>query len=287
MCSCSPKVWAVVKNWWFLARPAFQLDMDQRETVHQDRDIIAVVMFRPVFLGDGILVNDLQLVVVDVLFIDQHDVAAGAAVPLQHLDGIFLDLPGLFRDAFVFVGDAVLEKALPFRVGKCIVIQFGEFRPQVFKQVGLAVDRQVFISLLTELGDKGLFQFGLGLIGGGSVSSFGNIFRDDRGIRLFHNNIVFGHSSSVKSEIHILFHKWSDVIMQDAVPMLDKVISGYQVFRIVIFYLFKWPILPVFCFNAVHDCHCNLDIGIIEKIPVKNKITFKFTDPSHADFITF
>ena len=67
------------------------------------------------------------------------------------------------------------------------------------------------------------------------------------------------------------------------VRLLNKIISGYQILGIIILYLLKRPVFPVFCFYAVHDRHSDLNIGIIKIIPVKDKITFKFAEFSDTD----
>ena len=58
-----------------------QLHMDHRETVDQDRHIIAVAVPRSFVLADGILVDDLKKIVVDVLLVKQSDVLGGAVIP--------------------------------------------------------------------------------------------------------------------------------------------------------------------------------------------------------------
>ena len=65
-----------------------------------------------------ILVDDLQAVVVDVLFVDQRDVFGAAIIPVQYLHIVFLNLPSLFRNMLVGVGNYITEKLLPLRIGK-------------------------------------------------------------------------------------------------------------------------------------------------------------------------
>lgn len=54
--------------------------MNQRQTVYQNRDIIAVIIVAAIL---HILVNDLQAVVVDVLFIQQRDIDRRAVLAGQ------------------------------------------------------------------------------------------------------------------------------------------------------------------------------------------------------------
>ena len=66
--------------------------MNQRQTVYQNRDIIAVIIVAAVL---RILVNDLQAVVVDVLFIQQCDIDRRAVLAGQVLNVVLLDAAGL------------------------------------------------------------------------------------------------------------------------------------------------------------------------------------------------
>lgn len=84
-----------------------QFHMNQRQTVYQNRDIIAVIIVAAIL---HILVNDLQAVVVDVLFIQQRDIDRRAVLAGQILNVILLDAAGLFFDAIVRVGDFILKK---------------------------------------------------------------------------------------------------------------------------------------------------------------------------------
>ncbi len=77
--------------------------MNQRQTVYQNRDIIAVIIVAAIL---HILVNDLQAVVVDVLFVQQRDIDRRAVLAGQILNVIPLGCGGsFFFDAIVRVGD--------------------------------------------------------------------------------------------------------------------------------------------------------------------------------------
>ena len=76
--------------------------MNQRQTVYQNRDIIAVIIVAAVF---HILVDNLQTVVVDVLFIQQRNIDRRAVLAGQVLNVVLLDAAGLFFDAIVCVGN--------------------------------------------------------------------------------------------------------------------------------------------------------------------------------------
>ena len=74
--------------------------------------------------------------------------------------------------------------------------------------------------------------------------------------------------------------------MDDSAAMLDQIVPGDDIFRIIIFDVFKRPVFPVLCFDAAHDRHGNLYIRIIRVVVLKNKITFQFSDPADADVVS-
>lgn len=51
-----------------------QLDMNQRETINEDGNIIAVAVLGTFFFADGILVDDLKPVIMNVLLIDKSNI---------------------------------------------------------------------------------------------------------------------------------------------------------------------------------------------------------------------
>ena len=99
---------------------AFQFHMNQRQTIHQNSYIISGIMLSGTFL---ILIDDLQPVVVDVLFVNQGDVHGRTVLTGQVLHIIFLNFSGLFHDALIGVGNLAFEKAIPFLIRKLIVVQ--------------------------------------------------------------------------------------------------------------------------------------------------------------------
>jgi hypothetical protein len=151
---------------------------------------------------DFVLVDDLQAVVVDVLLVDQVDVLDRAVVALEYLDVVFLDARGLFDDAVVGAGNAGTEEALPLGVGELHLVELLQLAAQVGDQIAFRGDGQVFIGLHLQLLDEGLFQFGLGLIGGfPHTQEFGQEFGDDGALVGQRNRLVaarpevFAHAS--------------------------------------------------------------------------------------------
>ena len=132
------------------------------QAVDQNRYIIAVLMgsFR-----DGILVDDLQAVVVDVPFIQQIDIFRGAVVPAEDLDIIVLNTAGFLHDPIVFPRDTFGEKLFPFAVGKNIAVEQFKLFAHVGDERLFVVNGKIFIALLCQQADKLLFQRRLALVG--------------------------------------------------------------------------------------------------------------------------
>ena len=74
--------------------------------------------------ADDILVDNLQPVVVDVSFIHQLDVLAGAIVSFKDLHIVLLETAGFLHNAVIGIGNAVAEESLPLRIREGIVVQF-------------------------------------------------------------------------------------------------------------------------------------------------------------------
>ena len=100
---------------------AFQLHMNQRQTVHKNGHIISGVVRSGTFL---ILIDDLQTVVVDILLVNQRDVHRRAVLTGQILNIVLLNFSGLFHDTLIGIGNLAFEKAVPFLIRKLIVIEY-------------------------------------------------------------------------------------------------------------------------------------------------------------------
>ena len=166
--------------------------MNQWKAVDQNRHIIAVIMPCAICLFYLILVDDLQAVVMDVLFVDQCDIFGTAIIPVQYLHIVFLNLPGLFGNMLVGVGNYITEKLPPLRIGKLVVVQFFQLSAEVSNQFILGMQRQIDITLLAQQPDKFFFQFRLTLVAvrahlGRLIGSNNSIFIGSR------NDIEKGH----------------------------------------------------------------------------------------------
>ena len=136
--------------------------MNQRQTVYQNCDIIAVIIVAAVL---HILVNDLQAVVVDVLFIQQRDIDRRAVLTGQILNVVLLDAAGLFFDAIVCIGDFISKEKVPLFIRESIVVQQFQLAAQVCHKVSVIMNREVSIALLLQHLDKCLLQRSLALVG--------------------------------------------------------------------------------------------------------------------------
>ena len=169
-----------------------QFHMNQWKAVDQNRHIVAIIMPRTVRLLHLILVDDLQAVVMDVLLVDQRDIFGTAVIPVQHLHVIFLNLPGLFGNVLVGVGNYITEKLPPLRIRKPVVVQFFQLAAEVGNQFILGMQRQIGIALLAQQPDKFFFQLCLALVAvrahlGGLIGRNNSIFIGCR------NDIEKGH----------------------------------------------------------------------------------------------
>ncbi len=141
-----------------------ELDMHHREPVAKDRHVKAGIVSGTVVFGQHVLVDDLQTIVVHVLFINQRDIFGCAVVTLQHLHVIFLYFTCLFHDAVVGIGKAFGKEPVPFVVGKMKIVQFFQLFTQIGNQFFFIMNDFVFVALLDQKVDKPRLQSGLALV---------------------------------------------------------------------------------------------------------------------------
>lgn len=83
--------------------------MDHRKSINQDRHIIAVAVSCSFVLADGILVDDLKKVVMNVLLVNQGNILGRTVITLQDLDKVLLNLPGLLNDMVIRISQGIFE----------------------------------------------------------------------------------------------------------------------------------------------------------------------------------
>ena len=120
---------------------SLQFHMDHRETVYQDRYIIAVAVPCSFILADGILIDDLKKVVMDVLLVDQGNVLGGTVITLQDLDKVLLDLPGLLNNMVIRICQGILKEPVPLGIGEGIAVQALQLLSEICNQLRLRMDR--------------------------------------------------------------------------------------------------------------------------------------------------
>ena len=168
-----------------------ELDMYQRQTVDEDGHVVARVVDA---CGLLVLVEHLQAVVVDVLFVQQVDVFGRTAVLPQHLHMIELNPARLFQNPVVCARDAVLKKARPLAARKGVVVQALQLAAEVGDECGFVVDLQIFIPLRTQKPQKFLLQCRLALI---AVRPAGirRVLGHDRALRGGGDDVELGHKT--------------------------------------------------------------------------------------------
>ena len=166
--------------------------MYQGQAVDQNGHIVAVIVTGALVFADFVLVDDLQAVVVDVLFVDEGDILGSAVIPAKHLDKILLNFPGLFQNVVIGIGNGVRKEPLPLAVGKLVVVQRLQVAAQVDNQVGLLVDVQIVIPLLGQLPDEFLLQRRFALVAVRAV--FHRLIGGDNGVfGCGGDNVIIAH----------------------------------------------------------------------------------------------
>lgn len=123
---------------------AFQFDMNQGQTVHEDGHVVAVWSLAVAYL---VLIDYLGGVVVRVLLVDEVDVFLRAIVEGESLDIVTLNGLCLVNNTLALVGDFRLEETLPLVVGKVEVVEFLQLEAKVLYQLVLVVDMGILVAL--------------------------------------------------------------------------------------------------------------------------------------------
>lgn len=184
-----------------------QLDMDERETVDEDRDIVAVRVRRRALARaarHGILMEHLEAVALRLRFIEQLDVLRRAIVAPEILDLIRLDAARLLYDAVACWRDAVLEEPVPLRVAERVVIERLELHAQIRDKLRLAVEIEIRIALLLEEPQERRLELLLRLIRTILRPRLPHILGDDRALLRAGNQIV-KHVSFLIAQEKVIF----------------------------------------------------------------------------------
>ena len=110
----------LVEGFAYVHAAAFEFDMYERQTIDQDSHIVACRVCSTLL---GILVDDLEVVLVDMLFVEEHDVTRVAVVEFEGKTRIVLYAVGFLGNAFGGVGDDLRVEALPLVFGEAILVE--------------------------------------------------------------------------------------------------------------------------------------------------------------------
>ena len=139
--------------------------MNEGQSVDKDGDVVTVGAQPCV---NGVLVDDLDLVAVNVGLIDEADVLRCAVVSGEDLHVVLLDAPGFGNHGIVVSGghidDVVPVEAPPFVVGEVVVVEGLQLDTQVCFEARRIVDVRVLVGLATQLVDEGVFEGSFALV---------------------------------------------------------------------------------------------------------------------------
>ena len=145
----------LIERLFELNASSLQFYMHERQSIDEYGHIVAGIV---VSLLLFVLVDDLEVVVMNILLVNQVDVLGLASVSFEDLDMVFLYLGGLRFNAFVLVGNDIIEETLPFAVGEGVIVEFLQLHTEIIHEVLFLVDREVVVSLLCEGLDELLLQ---------------------------------------------------------------------------------------------------------------------------------
>ena len=100
---------------------------------------------------DFILVYDLKDVVVDVFLVNKRNVLRSAVVAFEDLDIVLLNTACLFNNSVVCNSYGILEKPVPLRVRKPVIVERLKSVTKIGYKILLIVYWEILISLLSEI----------------------------------------------------------------------------------------------------------------------------------------
>ena len=163
--------------------------MHKWQSIDEYGDIIASIV---VALLLFVLVDYLEVVVVNVSLVNEVDILGLARISFEDLDMVFLYLGGLCLNAFVWVGNHIIEETLPLAVGEGVVVKSLQLHTEVIHKVFLPVNIEVFISLLGEVLNQLLLQLCFGLVFL-ACAIYRLIVAHNRVVLVLCNNVVLCH----------------------------------------------------------------------------------------------
>jgi hypothetical protein len=168
---------------------SLELYMYKGQSIDEDGNIIAIGS-HPII--GGILIDDLESIIVYISFIEDIDIFVFTVISLQYFYMIFLYGRCFFDNMLILVGDGSREKMLPLRITKFIFIESLELFPEVHLEISLTSESDVLIGLLLEFSDELFFECIFALILLRSTRRWG-IVRDDSALRILHDEMGIFH----------------------------------------------------------------------------------------------
>ena len=123
---------------------AFQFDVNQGQTVHEDGHVVAVWSLAVAYL---VLIDYLGGVMVRILLVDEVDILLRPIVQGKTLHVVTLYGLSLVGDTFALIGYLALEESLPLVVGKVEVVELFQLEAKVLYQLVLVVDMGILVAL--------------------------------------------------------------------------------------------------------------------------------------------
>ena len=164
-----------------------QLDVDEREAIHEYGHVIAVLEIAAVL---RVLVDDLKEILVDVGLVDEHDVLRRAVVTAKVLYIVLLYPARLLLDAVIRICNARIEEALPLVISEFVVIQLLYLTAKItFKRIDV-VYLEILVAFLRQNADEVSLELCLRLIRAISVSFLAHILRAHGGLRQLSDDVV-------------------------------------------------------------------------------------------------
>ena len=151
----------LIKGFAYVYASFFQFHLHHRQPVNQYGYIISIGLRTSLFK----LVNHLQLVSRMVVFVNQHDVLQVSVVEREVAHAASLYFSCSFYDAVVLFIQKLIVKTFPFGIGKHDIVKRLQLYPCIVEQgFGRIKVGQIFVALVSKVGNKLAFQLGFRLV---------------------------------------------------------------------------------------------------------------------------
>ena len=170
---------------------AFQFDMHQWQSIHEDGHIVAIL----ISALHLVLIDHLQTVVIDVGLVNQTDILRLAIIHRQVQDiALALNHLRLILDGHLVVRDH-RQQARPLCIAQSHIVEQLQLMAQVLQQSCLILHLHILIALSLQLSDQSLLQLSFALI---ALSRLGLhvVVCHHRLVLLFYYDLIVNHSNA-------------------------------------------------------------------------------------------